>query len=114
MPKSRAQIQRLDRRAAASLLICAGFIVGGSFLVLSLTVWRGSVPVEKEVFYRTLPGVDMGGLAPERAETLLKQLNAQRCHCGCMRTMAGCRNHHGSCTESLAIGRDAVAAAKVQ
>lgn len=90
-----------------SLFILAGGIIGISFLLLDATVWK--TPREKEPFYRSLPGIQMDGLASAEADSLLKRLNAQRCPCDCARTVASCRNHHASCSFSLAIAREAVA-----
>src|SRR5437016_3064043 len=111
MRSSRARLQKIDRKAALTLVICVGSILAASCLVLALTVWRPE-PVEKEPFYTTLPGVDMAGVPPEKAEAMLKKLNVQRCPCECMRTIASCRNHHDSCQLSLGVAREAVKAAK--
>jgi hypothetical protein len=90
-----------------SLFILAGGIIGISFLLLEATVWK--TPREKEPLYNSLPGIQMDGLAPAEGESILKRLNAQRCPCDCARTVASCRNHHASCSFSLAIAREAVA-----
>ena len=111
MVTSRAQLQQLNRRAALTLAMLVGFILLFTCLVLSLTVWRPE-PSEKEPFYTTLPGDDTTGVPPEKADTLFKKLNVERCPCECMRTVASCRNHHDSCQLSLARCRDAVKAAK--
>lgn len=101
-----------ERNAGIELLIYAGFIVGFCFLWLHFTIWGRPQAVEKERFYATLPGVDLRPLPPEKADAVLKKLNVRRCHCGCMRSVAGCRNHHDSCTESAAAAQAEIDAAK--
>lgn len=108
MAKSRTKLTRLNRKAANALLLYAGFIVGFCFLWLRFTIWSQSEPVAKEPFYTTLPGVDMKRLPPAKTEAVLKTLNVRRCHCGCMRSVASCRNHHDSCTESIVAAEDEV------
>ena len=76
------------------------------FLVLRFTTWNQSEPAAPEPFYTTLPGVNLERLSPEKAEVVLKKLNLRRCHCGCMRSVASCRNHHHSCTESIVAAQD--------
>jgi len=106
MLKSGTRLKALNRKAAAALFLYAGVIVGVCFLVLRFTVWDQSVPVAPEPFYTALPGVNMERLSPEKAEVVLKTLNLRRCHCGCMRSVASCRNHHDSCTESIVAAQD--------
>jgi hypothetical protein len=106
MPKSSKTLDQFNRKAAAALSLYAGVIVGVCFLVLRFTVWDQSVPVAREPFYTELPGVNMERLSPEKAEVVLKTLNLRRCHCGCMRSVASCRNHHDSCTESIVAAQD--------
>lgn len=105
-------MERIERRAALTLVACVAFILGITGSWLTLTSWRPREPSEKEPTYTTLPGVDMTGVLPERAAAMLKKLNVQRCPCDCMRTIASCRNHHDSCQLSLATARTAVKAAK--
>ena len=93
-----------------SLFILAGGIIGISFLLLDATVWK--TPGEKEPFYNSLPGIQMDGLTSAEADSVLKRLNLRRCPCECMRTVASCRNHHTSCSFSLAIAREEVASIK--
>jgi hypothetical protein len=112
MPKSRIKLRQLNRKAAIELFFYAGFIVGFCFLWLHLTIWSQSAPVAKEPFYTTLPGVDMKHLPSAKADTVLKRLNVLRCHCGCMGSVASCRNHHDSCTESMAAAQDEIDAAE--
>ena len=111
MPKSSKKLNDLNRKAATALFLYAGFIVGVCFLVAHFTAWSQSEPVAKEPFYTTLPGVNMRDLPPEKLDAVLKKLNLRRCHCGCMRSVASCRNHHTSCTESIVAAQDEVNAA---
>ena len=109
MPKSITKRKdQVGRKAALALFLYAGFIVGVCFLVLRFTVWRQSEPVAPEPFYTTLPAVNMERLPPAKVEVVLKTLNVRRCHCGCMRSVASCRNHHDSCTESIVTAQDEV------
>jgi hypothetical protein len=112
MPKNRTRLKELNRKAATALFLYAGFILGFCFLVAHFTAWSHAEPVAKEPFYTTLPGVDMERLSPAQAEAVLKKLNVRRCHCGCMRSVASCRNHHDSCTESIVAAQDEVNAAR--
>jgi hypothetical protein len=111
MPKNGGKLKQVSRKAAIPLFFYVGFILGFCFLVLHFTARSPSEPAEKEPFYTTLPGVNMGHLTPEKVDAVLKKLNVRRCPCECMRTVASCRNHHDSCTESLVIARDEVNAA---
>jgi hypothetical protein len=108
MPNTSARRNQVTREAAAELLFYAGFIVGFCFLVLLITVWNQSEPEAPEPFYSTVPGVNMERLPPANVEVVLKKLNLRRCHCGCMRSLASCRNHHGSCAESIVAAQDEV------
>jgi hypothetical protein len=112
MATSRTKLTRLNRKAATALFLYAGFIVGFCFLWVRFTIWSQSEPVAKEPFYNTLPGVNLEHLPPAKAEAVLKKLNVRRCHCGCMRSVASCRNHHDSCTESIVAAQDEIDAAK--
>jgi hypothetical protein len=97
------------RGAAISLSLCAALILGFTALLLETTVWNQ--PSEPEpAFYFAIPGVDLSPLSAEARAALLRRLNAQGCPCGCMRTVAGCRNRHTSCTLSLAEARARAAA----
>ena len=111
MRKNLARLNEVSRNAAIALFLYAGFILGVCFLVARYTVWSQSEPVAKAPFFTTLPGVNMEQLPPDKVEALLKKLNVQRCHCGCMRSVASCRNLHSSCTESIVTARDEVNAA---
>jgi len=106
------EMARMTRSAAIRLALSLAAILGGSCLILESTVWKNSKPEAPEPFYTELPGVDLSGLPADRKEALLKRLNVQRCPCDCGRTIASCRNHHGSCSLSLAVAREAVEAAR--
>src|ERR1035441_4607641 len=111
MRKNRAKLNQVSRNAATALFFYAGFILAVCFLVARFTAWGQAEPVAKEPFYLTLPGVNVDSLPPPKADAVLKKLNVERCHCGCMRSVASCRNHHSSCTESIVAARDEVDAA---
>jgi hypothetical protein len=112
MPKNSTKLNQLSRKAAIALFLYAGFILAFCFLVARFTAWRQSEPVAKEPFYTTLPGVNMENLPPAKADAVLKKLNVRRCHCECMRSVASCRNHHDSCTESIVAAQDEVNVAR--
>jgi hypothetical protein len=112
MPSSSAQLERISKDAATKLILGAAIILGLSFLLVQTTIWTGLQPAEKEAFYDTLPDIDLSGLSPLRSRTVLQRLNVQRCPCDCTRTVASCRNHHRSCSLSLAIARKAVEVAR--
>ncbi|HYW45430.1 MAG TPA: hypothetical protein VE959_21385 [Bryobacteraceae bacterium] len=111
MPRPKTSFARLSRGAALRVALCAAFILGSCALVLQSTVWNQPKSAEVEPFYTDLPGVDLSGLPAARKEALLRELNSRRCPCECMRTMASCRNHHDSCSMSLAAARKALAEA---
>ena len=103
MPKR--DLGRLSRAAAIRLALNVVFVLGFCCLFLWQTVWTRTPPAKPEPFYTELPGVNLTRLPPEKKEALLKRLNRQRCPCDCMRTVASCRNHHGSCSMSLVEAR---------
>jgi hypothetical protein len=112
MARRRMSLQRTSRTAATRLLACVAIVLAPSCLLLLLTI--GSEPAAvPEPFYRTIPDVDTSGLAPAKLEDLLKEWNVRPCICGCMRTVASCRNNHAACTLSLSIADEGVAAARV-
>src|SRR5579862_7995584 len=102
---------RLNRRAAIQTTLHLALALGICCLILAMTDWNQK-PEESEPFYTELPGVDLGGLTQAQKDTLLKKLNIERCPCDCDRTIASCRNHHDSCSFSLARARAAVEAAR--
>jgi hypothetical protein len=110
MPKR--DLARLSRSAAVPLFLSVALVLGVCCLFLWQTVWTGTRPAKAEPFYTELPGVDITVLPPEKGEALLKLLNRQRCPCDCMRTVASCRIHHGSCSMSLVEARQAVEEAR--
>ena len=109
MPKRKLAV--LARGAAIQLAFNIALLLGVTSLVLAL-ILMGTPPAKPEAFYTELPGVDLSGLPPEKKAAMLKQLNRQRCTCDCGRTVASCRNNHGSCSLSLAAAREAVEAAR--
>ena len=112
MPKNSTRLNLLSRKAAIALFLYAGFILGFCFLVAHFTAWRQSEPVAEEPFYTALPAVNMENLPPAQALAVLKKLNVWRCRCGCMRSVASCRNHHDLCMESVVAAQDAINAAE--
>ena len=45
-------------------------------------------------------GADLGGLDPKQKEVFLRFANAERCTCGCVYTLAGCKASDMSCEVS--------------
>lgn len=111
MPKR--QLTGLTRRAAVRLALNVALLLGAMCVALAL-ILTGTPATKPELFYTELPGVDLTGLTPEKKAALLKQLNRQRCTCDCTRSVASCRNNHGSCSLSLAAARQAVEAVRKQ
>jgi hypothetical protein len=109
MPKR--NLAALTRGAAIHLAFNVALILCATSLVLAL-ILTDTPPTKPEAFYTDLPGVDLTRLPPEKKAALLKQLNRQRCTCDCGRSVASCRNNHGSCSLSLAAAREAVEAAR--
>ena len=114
MPKNSTKLNQLSRKAAVALFLYAGFILGFCFLVAHFTAWRQTDSVAKEPFYTAIPGVNMEQLPPEKAGAVIKKLNVRRCHCGCMRSVASCRNNHKSCIESIVAAQDEANAARTR
>lgn len=111
--RSRSQYRdRITRQAALKLAACAVIIFGFTCIMMWSTVWNRPVVREREPFYTTLPGVDLSGVPPAKLPALLRDLNTRRCPCECLRTVASCRNHHDSCSYSVAIAKQAVEAAR--
>jgi hypothetical protein len=104
------EIAKLSRAAAIRLALSVAFVLVATCAALWLTT--GTSPAKPEPYYTQLPGVDLTGLPPETKAALLKKLNRQACTCDCTRTVASCRNNHGSCSSSLAAAREAVEAAR--
>ena len=112
MTRRKMSLERVTWAAAIRLSVCVAVVLGLSCLLQQSTVWneRAEAP---EPFYRTIPDVDTSSLAPEKVEGLLKEWNVRPCTCGCIRTVASCRNHHTACTLSLSIADESVAAARL-
>jgi len=111
MARRKMSLERISRAAAIRLSVCVAVVLGLSCLLLQSTVWNQRVAAP-EPFYRAIPDVDTSTLAPERVEGLLKEWNVRPCNCGCMMTVASCRNNHTACTLSLSIADEGVAAAR--
>ena len=111
MPGRSAYRNRIVRQAALKVALCVLIIFGFTCIMMQSTAWNHPAVRASEPFYTTLPGVDLSGVPPAKLPALLKDLNARRCTCECMRTVASCRNHHGTCSFSVAIAREAVVAA---
>jgi hypothetical protein len=111
MPNRSRYRDRIARRAGFKLAGCVFIIFGFTCVMMQSTVWNRPAVPASEPFYTTLPGVDLSGVPPAKLPALLKDLNKRHCPCECMRTVAGCRNHHGTCSFSVAIAKQAVAAA---
>ena len=88
-------------------------VLGISCLLLQSMVWN-QPPEPPEPFYATIPDLDLKDVPPAKADALVKEWNVRRCPCDCMRTIASCRNHHRSCTFSLRIAGDGIAAARAE
>jgi thiol-disulfide isomerase/thioredoxin len=56
-----------------------------------------------------VPGLKLETLTPEQRVAALKQLNEQKCDCGCGLTLAQCRINDPSCAVSLPIAEKIVA-----
>jgi hypothetical protein len=111
MARHKMSLERISRAAAIRLSVCVAVVLGLSSLMLQSTVWNQRV-AGPEPFYRTIPDVDTSALAPEKVEGLLKEWNVRPCYCGCMMTVASCRNNHTACALSLSIADEGVAAAR--
>lgn len=59
-----------------------------------------------------VPGLKLDTLKPDQKVAALKQLNEQKCDCGCGLTVAQCRINDPSCAVSLPIAEKIVAEAK--
>jgi thiol-disulfide isomerase/thioredoxin len=59
-----------------------------------------------------VPGLQLETLKPDQKVAALKQLNEEKCDCGCGLTLAQCRINDPSCTVSLPIAEKIVAEAR--
>jgi thiol-disulfide isomerase/thioredoxin len=57
-----------------------------------------------------IPGVDLSGLSPNERTAALEKLNSVQCTCGCELSVAKCRVDDSTCSVSLPMARDIVAA----
>ena len=109
MTRRKMSLERTTRTAVIRLSVCVGVV--SVLMLLQSTVWNQPAAAP-EPFYRTIPDVDTSVLAPEKVEGLLKEWNVRGCNCGCMRTVASCRNNHTACALSLSIADEGVATAR--
>jgi hypothetical protein len=112
MTRRKMSLERTSRAAAIRLSVWVAVVLGLTCLLVQWTVLNEPAAAP-EPFYRTIPDVDTSTLAPAKVEGLLKEWNVKPCSCGCMRTVASCRNHHTTCTLSLSIAAKGVAAARL-
>jgi cytochrome c biogenesis protein CcmG/thiol:disulfide interchange protein DsbE len=68
----------------------------------------GQVLLSNAAFATELPGVDLSTLTPSQKEAALKQLNTDKCTCGCGLTVAQCRINDPTCTVSPPIAKKIV------
>ena len=54
---------------------------------------------------KTIPGIDLSALTPEKRVATLLRLNAEGCGCGCGLTLAKCRIDDPACAVSLPLAR---------
>lgn len=63
----------------------------------------GADSTKKNAWVEEIPGADLAGLDPVRAEVFLRFANARRCTCGCGFTLAACRQYDPSCEVSTPL-----------
>jgi len=63
----------------------------------------GADSTKKNAWVEEIPGADLTGLDPVRAEIFLRFANARRCTCGCGFTLAACRQYDPSCEVSTPL-----------
>jgi hypothetical protein len=112
MGRPKTDFHQITRVAAIRVALPVAAIIGFTCFVLQSTVWNQPKAPDREPYYTTFPGIDLSGVPPAKLPGLIHLLNSQRCPCECMRTLASCRNHHGSCGLSLTAARKAVEAAR--
>jgi thiol-disulfide isomerase/thioredoxin len=54
---------------------------------------------------KSIPGVDLSKLTPEKRTEAIKALNAEDCTCGCTLTLAACRINDPECPTSLPLAQ---------
>jgi thiol-disulfide isomerase/thioredoxin len=57
-----------------------------------------------------VPGVDLTKLTADQKSAFKKKLDGQQCSCGCKRTLLNCRQEDRSCSVSLKLAKDELAA----
>jgi len=94
----------------ALIMVCitavGGFIATAHYwmMVRPATRLEGS-----DIFYSTVPGIDLANFTWGLRSTLLKRLNHDACTCGCRKTLAHCRHiENDACPRSLPLIQDLV------
>jgi hypothetical protein len=64
--------------------------------------------VKAHGLYSLFPGLAMDDVPPPARERLAATLNDRYCDCGCMMTLASCRNNHASCRTSRRMGQELI------
>jgi hypothetical protein len=105
------RIRRRKQAAVQSSLFDHLILWGGLAVLLAavaLVVGHENSCVAMDVkahsFYTLAPGLEFGDMPPADQEQLLVQLNRRFCTCGCLMTLASCRNNHVSCRTSKVAG----------
>ena len=109
---------RIRKRRAATRLPELLKLWGGLgllLLIVGFTVGRMNDCVADDVraqpFYAMAPGLDPDDLPAPAREKLIAELNHRYCTCGCLMTLASCRNNHMSCRTSKRIGQQMIESA---
>ena len=88
------------------------FGIGGIVLVgVAWSQWFMANQLAQQApqqFYNDLPDVNLAMLPPEQRMTLIRDLNATKCPCGCGMTIASCRNRDRKCQISLKMSKEIV------
>jgi hypothetical protein len=61
----------------------------------------GQVLLANAAYATEIPGLDLSHCTAAQREALLKQLNTEKCTCGCGLTLAQCRINDPDCKVSL-------------
>ena len=69
---------------------------------------EGQVLLANAAYATSIPGLDLTKLTPAQKTAVLKQLNTDKCTCGCGNTIAACRINDPSCAVSLPLGQEMV------
>ncbi len=68
--------------------------------------------VKAQGTYSAFPGLSLDGLSAAVHRKVTALLNTRYCNCGCLMSVASCRNHHTSCRTSRQIGQQLVEESK--